>query len=113
MTLIAARVDHSLARTSTGKVLAWGLNSRGQLGNGTITTGSLTPVRVKLPRVRADPRVYESAGPQAGASSYGRPAEPGPGHLRRPFPVGPGQSGALRPAPGDVCRPHRCGRLPQ
>jgi alpha-tubulin suppressor-like RCC1 family protein len=49
VTLTAAGLGHSLARTSTGKVLAWGDNTDGDLGNGT-TTGSLTAVRVKLPR---------------------------------------------------------------
>ena len=49
VTLTAAGEGQSLARTSTGKVLAWGDNTDGDLGNGT-TTGSLTPVRVKLPR---------------------------------------------------------------
>jgi alpha-tubulin suppressor-like RCC1 family protein len=49
VTLIGAGEGHSLARTSTGKVLAWGDNSDGDLGNGS-TTGSLTPVRVKLPK---------------------------------------------------------------
>lgn len=55
VTLVGAGEGHSLARTSTGKVLAWGDNADGDLGNGS-TTGSLTPVRVKLPkrtRVRA------------------------------------------------------------
>lgn len=32
---IAARHDHSLALTSTGSVYAWGINSSGQLGDGT------------------------------------------------------------------------------
>ena len=49
VTLIGAGEGHSLARTSTGKVLAWGDNTDGALGDGT-TTGSLTPVRVKLPK---------------------------------------------------------------
>jgi alpha-tubulin suppressor-like RCC1 family protein len=49
VTLIGAGQEHSLARTSKGHVLAWGDNAGGELGNGT-TTGSLTPVRVKLPR---------------------------------------------------------------
>jgi alpha-tubulin suppressor-like RCC1 family protein len=39
---------HILALTSKGKLLAWGLNSRGQLGDGT-TTARFHPVRVKLP----------------------------------------------------------------
>lgn len=40
---------HSLAVTTTGQVLAWGLNSNGQLGDGS-TKGSRTPVKVKLPK---------------------------------------------------------------
>ena len=47
-TAVAGGFSHSLALTSTGQVLAWGLNSGGQLGNGT-TTSSNIPVTVSLP----------------------------------------------------------------
>ncbi len=43
---IAAGFDHSLALRSNGKVIAWGGNASGQLGNGS-TTDSPTPVMVK------------------------------------------------------------------
>jgi alpha-tubulin suppressor-like RCC1 family protein len=53
VTAIAGGLTHSLARTSTGQVLAWGYNVHGQLGNGTTTiTGCFcisTPVAVSLP----------------------------------------------------------------
>nr|WP_239133940.1 chromosome condensation regulator RCC1 [Rugosimonospora africana] len=48
VTAIAAGELHSLAVTSTGTVLAWGLNGDGQLGNGT-NTSSNVPVLVDLP----------------------------------------------------------------
>src|SRR5450759_972395 len=48
VTAIAGGGLHSLARTSTGQVLAWGYNHEGELGNGT-TTDSSTPVAVSLP----------------------------------------------------------------
>ena len=47
VTAIAAGYAHSLARTSTGQLLAWGDNSAGQLGSGSSTSSS--PVAVSLP----------------------------------------------------------------
>lgn len=44
-----AGCEFSLALTSRGRLLAWGLNSDGQLGDGS-TKGSRVPVKVKLPR---------------------------------------------------------------
>ncbi|MEU9738271.1 Ig-like domain repeat protein [Micromonospora chersina] len=45
---IAGGLNHTLALTSTGTVLAWGYNIYGQLGNGT-NTDSNVPVEVDLP----------------------------------------------------------------
>uniref|UniRef100_A8M7D0 Regulator of chromosome condensation, RCC1 n=1 Tax=Salinispora arenicola (strain CNS-205) TaxID=391037 RepID=A8M7D0_SALAI len=49
VTAVAAGDRHSLAVTSTGTVLAWGLNVTGQLYDGTTTTNSSTPIVVDLP----------------------------------------------------------------
>lgn len=46
---ISAGQLHSLALTMDGRVLAWGDNTHGQLGNGTIGGYSSTPVLVPLP----------------------------------------------------------------
>ena len=48
MTAISAGETFSLARTASGKVLAWGSNFEGELGNGS-TADSDIPVRVRLP----------------------------------------------------------------
>jgi alpha-tubulin suppressor-like RCC1 family protein len=48
VTSIAAGGEHSLALTSTGRVLAWGDNEFGQLGDGT-TVERDTPVRITMP----------------------------------------------------------------
>jgi alpha-tubulin suppressor-like RCC1 family protein len=45
---VAAGSSHSLAVTTAGKVLAWGSNEYGQLGDGT-TTDRHRPVAVRLP----------------------------------------------------------------
>ncbi|MGP3957685.1 RCC1 domain-containing protein [Nonomuraea sp. 3N208] len=48
ITAIGAGAGHSLAVTSTGRVLAWGYNNTGQLGIGN-TNDSVLPVEVPLP----------------------------------------------------------------
>ena len=45
---VRAGCDHTVALTSTGHVLAWGINGNGQLGNGSIASRE-TPVRVRIP----------------------------------------------------------------
>ncbi len=45
---VAAGLQHTLVLTSTGRVLGWGDDSLGQLGNGTFTS-SMKAVRAKLP----------------------------------------------------------------
>jgi alpha-tubulin suppressor-like RCC1 family protein len=46
VTAIAGVQAHSLALKGDGTVLAWGYNAQGELGNGTFTFGSNTPVQV-------------------------------------------------------------------
>jgi alpha-tubulin suppressor-like RCC1 family protein len=48
LTAIGAGSQHSLALTSAGRVLAWGWNAYGQLGDGTTTSSDL-PVQVRIP----------------------------------------------------------------
>ncbi|RZK61278.1 MAG: RCC1 repeat-containing protein, partial [Hymenobacter sp.] len=43
---VAAGTQHSLALAADGTLYAWGYNTSGQLGNGTISASSLTPVAV-------------------------------------------------------------------
>ncbi|MBE1605501.1 RCC1 domain-containing protein [Actinopolymorpha pittospori] len=50
ITAIAAGDAHSLALTSTGRVLAWGSNGEGELGNPTAGPTSDLPVEVALPQ---------------------------------------------------------------
>jgi alpha-tubulin suppressor-like RCC1 family protein len=47
ITSVRAGCNHSVALTTKGHVLAWGLNNHGQLGDGS-TTDTDTPVRVKF-----------------------------------------------------------------
>jgi alpha-tubulin suppressor-like RCC1 family protein len=50
---LSAGNSHSLALRTDGSVWAWGVNSEGQLGNGTLTLGNV-PVRVTgLPVIKA------------------------------------------------------------
>lgn len=49
ITQVAAGYDHSLALTSDGRVLAWGLNVNGQLGDGTVEQRTM-PDFVHLPK---------------------------------------------------------------
>jgi alpha-tubulin suppressor-like RCC1 family protein len=50
ITAIAAGDAHSLAVTSTGRVLAWGSNGEGELGDPTAGPSSTLPVDVALPQ---------------------------------------------------------------
>jgi alpha-tubulin suppressor-like RCC1 family protein len=46
--MVSGGYDYSLALTTVGQVLAWGLNTDGQLGDGTLTESNI-PGSVKLP----------------------------------------------------------------
>src|SRR5699024_10210929 len=48
LTQVSAGFGHTVALTSDGRVLAWGGNGYGQLGDGT-NTNRTTPVEVRLP----------------------------------------------------------------
>lgn len=49
VTAISAGCQHVLARTASGRVLAWGNNSEGEVGDGTSALFRRLPQRVKLP----------------------------------------------------------------
>jgi alpha-tubulin suppressor-like RCC1 family protein len=49
VTAIGAGCEHVLARTASGRVLAWGFNGDGQIGDGTGARIRRLPVRVTLP----------------------------------------------------------------
>ena len=48
VTAVGAGNRHSMALTSTGQVLAWGIGTSGELGQGSFT-GSITPVQAWMP----------------------------------------------------------------
>lgn len=63
VTAIAAGCDAVLARTASGRVLAWGSNGNGQIGDGSNVRFRRLPTRVKLP---SGVRVFAVAsGPRA------------------------------------------------
>ena len=61
---VSAGTSHSLALCDDGALVAWGYNSRGQLGNGTAVTATV-PILVNMSGVLAGKVV---AGISAGAS---------------------------------------------
>ncbi|MBP6930369.1 hypothetical protein KBB60_02090 [Patescibacteria group bacterium] len=67
---IAAGDNSSYAITADG-VYAWGDNSYGQLGTGTISAGSNTPIKVKLPTDKTFTRIDSTANYQIAHSTDG------------------------------------------
>ena len=63
---MAGGIDHSIALTADGKVYAWGLNTNGELGDGTTTTSGV-PVAVNTSGELAGKTVIAIA---AGAKSF-------------------------------------------
>jgi len=72
VTAIANSGYHSLALTSTGQVLAWGYNPEGQLGNGTISPYSTTPVLTSLPSGTAVTAIAGGLGHSLALTSTGQ-----------------------------------------
>ncbi|MBD2892565.1 hypothetical protein amrb99_14750 [Actinomadura sp. RB99] len=71
VTAIATGDDHTLALTSTGRLLAWGYNDFGQIGDGS-TTDRLTPVAVDLPSGTTITAIGAGAGHSLAVTSAGR-----------------------------------------
>lgn len=70
ITLVAAGANHSLAATNDGRLLAWGNNLTGQLGDGT-TTQRTAPVLISSVWTGGSPIVSLSAGGGGGTSDLG------------------------------------------
>jgi uncharacterized delta-60 repeat protein len=71
VTAIAAGYDHSLALCSDGALYAWGLNSGGQLGNGTVNTGNQsTPVLVDATSTSSALRTKRVVRIASGSAAY-------------------------------------------
>ncbi len=71
ITAIAGGSQHSLALTSTGRVLAWGLGSFGQLGDNS-TKNSELPVEVRLPAKDRIVKISAGGGFSLALTSGGR-----------------------------------------
>jgi alpha-tubulin suppressor-like RCC1 family protein len=63
--------DHDLALTATGRVLAWGSNVSGQLGDGS-TKSRRKPVRVRLPKGTTVQAVRAGCGDSLALTTRGR-----------------------------------------
>lgn len=71
VTAIASGDDFALALTSTGRVLSWGYNAWGQLGNGTSGNDSDVPAYVQLPDGTAVTAISAGAGHALALTSTG------------------------------------------
>ncbi|RFU39809.1 cell wall anchor protein [Actinomadura logoneensis] len=70
VTALATGDDHTLALTSTGRLLAWGYNDFGQVGDGS-TTDRLAPVAVDLPNGTTITAIGAGAGHSLAVTSTG------------------------------------------